>query len=480
MAGPCTRLGRCALSAAHAFFILLWGSVIIVGTVDAATAEQWRGRTIYQLLTDRFAQAQDPSSTCSNLKDYCGGTFKGIEAQLDYIQGMGFDAIWISPIPDQTAGGYHGYFAHNLYAINSHFGTAQDLKDLVQACHARGMYVMLDVVANHMGYEPSTVGDFSSFVPFNSSSHYHSVCTIANWSNQTEVEYCRLSGLPDLDQSSSYVASTLCAWINDTITTYGIDGIRIDTVPEVHATFWAQYAKAAAVFTMGEVDNGDPAYNAPYQGVLDATLDYPMYWSLRHALQEKGTMAQIQQQLDAESKLFKDIGLLGLFLDNHDNPRFLNINGDTAALLNALAYVLTGTGIPIVYYGTEAGFNGGADPGCREALWPHYGDAQAGSIYAFLKTVNAFRHAQGSALYAAPQVQRYADAQFYAFTRGTIFVAISNVGSSGNLQRTITYHPYAEGTVLVNILNAGDLVTVSGGSFAINIVNGIPKIYHPK
>ena len=77
---------------------------------------------------------------------------------------MGFDAIWISPVVDNTEKGYHGYFAKNWELINSHFGTPDDLKSLVNTAHSKGIAVMVDVVANHVG----PVGeDFSQIVPFN-------------------------------------------------------------------------------------------------------------------------------------------------------------------------------------------------------------------------------------------------------------------------------------------------------------------------
>lgn len=68
--------------------------------VLSADTADWRSRTIYFALTDRIARGSDDSggSACGNLGDYCGGTFQGLEGKLDYIKGMGFDAIWITPV----------------------------------------------------------------------------------------------------------------------------------------------------------------------------------------------------------------------------------------------------------------------------------------------------------------------------------------------------------------------------------------------
>ena len=95
-----------------------------------------------QLLTDRFAGSQDQ---CSDLHNYCGGTFQGIISKLDYILRLGANAIWISPIPLQTDGGFHGYWQQDITKINPKFGNSSDLVRLVQECHKRDIWVMLDV-----------------------------------------------------------------------------------------------------------------------------------------------------------------------------------------------------------------------------------------------------------------------------------------------------------------------------------------------
>lgn len=122
------------------------------------------------MLTDRYQKNTAGGSACTSLGNYCGGTFKGIQNGLDYIKGMGFDAIWISPVVDNLAGGYHGYWAKNWDAINSNFGSEADLKALVAAAHAKGMWVMVDVVANHS----APIGtNYSQISPLNQAAHYH-------------------------------------------------------------------------------------------------------------------------------------------------------------------------------------------------------------------------------------------------------------------------------------------------------------------
>jgi alpha-amylase len=120
---------------------------------------EWRDESIYQIVTDRFA-LPDGSAPLCGLREYCGGTWKGIENKHDYIASMGFDAIWISPVPhsleeNTTWGygyhGYHGYHGHWLddpFNLNNHFGTAQDLRSLSNVLHERNISLMVDVVIN--------------------------------------------------------------------------------------------------------------------------------------------------------------------------------------------------------------------------------------------------------------------------------------------------------------------------------------------
>ena len=92
----------------------------------SASKEEWRGKAIYQLFTDRFYRTDGSTAPCNDLRSYCGGTFKGIQSQLDYIANLGFDAIWISPIPENMESdpfGYSGYNTLDWYRCNPHFGT---------------------------------------------------------------------------------------------------------------------------------------------------------------------------------------------------------------------------------------------------------------------------------------------------------------------------------------------------------------------
>lgn len=95
---------------------------------------------------------------------------------------MGFDAIWISPVPVNTPDCYHGYCALDWYKINPNFGGEEELKDLIQEMHDRDMWIMLDVVANHSIPSDTQLDQISGVNPFNKTEHYHPYCAI-DWNN---------------------------------------------------------------------------------------------------------------------------------------------------------------------------------------------------------------------------------------------------------------------------------------------------------
>mmetsp|Transcript_14759 Transcript_14759/g.12580 ORF Transcript_14759/g.12580 Transcript_14759/m.12580 type:complete len:466 (-) Transcript_14759:81-1478(-) len=451
---------------------LLIASALLLALAFAAGPDQWKDRTIYQLLTDRFARTDNSSTPCNDLSNYCGGTFQGIINNLDYITGMGFDAIWISPVVDNVDGGYHGYWARNWYEINSNFGSADDLKNLAQACHDKGVWLMIDVVGNHVG--PVNM-DYSSIVPFNQDSNYHSYCQIQNWNDQHEVEFCRLANLPDLAQEDQNTRHLLLEWVGDLVSNYSADGLRVDTVPEVPPDFWTEWTQDAGVYTVGEVFNGDMNYVASYQGPLDGLLNYPFFYAIRSVFQQGQSMNNLQNYFQAASSTYKDQSLMGNFVDNHDNARFLHDNGDHIALKSALGLSLSAVGIPIVYYGDEQAYGGGNDPNNREPLWTNMDTSS--EIYQFIKTINAFR--KESQFMTQSQTQRYSDDSFYAFTRGNYFFAFTNTQNTE--QRTITYHPYSDGTTICNIFYpTQDCITVQNGQFQVSLDNGEVKMYSPK
>ncbi|KAG5659633.1 hypothetical protein HG530_010504 [Fusarium avenaceum] len=438
---------------------------------QAADANAWKSRNIYFALTDRVARSADDTggNSCGNLGNYCGGTFKGLESKLDYIKGMGFDAIWITPVVANTAGGYHGYWANDLYSVNSNYGTKDDLKDLVKAAHAKNIYVMADVVANHMG---KGISDHKP-EPLNQQSSYHSPCDI-NYNDQNSIEQCEIAGLPDLNTGSATVKKVLNDWIKWLVTEYSFDGIRIDTVKHVEKDFWPDFQKAAGVYAVGEVWDGSPDYLAGYSKVMPGLLNYAMYYPMNRFYQQKGDPQAVVDMHNEISTKFSDPSVLATFIDNHDNPRWLSQKNDKSLLKNALAFVILARGIPIVYYGTEQGYAGGNDPANREDLWRSKFDTSS-DLYQTISRLSKARSAVGG---LAANDQKYLMSQdsALAWSRadGDLIVLTLNRGQGFSGQ--YCFNTGKNNKTWDRVFGQGTVTSDGSGKVCVSYTNGEPEV----
>ncbi|KAH6918774.1 alpha-amylase [Coprinopsis sp. MPI-PUGE-AT-0042] len=460
----------------------------------AATADEWRGRSIYQVITDRFAHptGSTPPECDTGSQTWCGGTWKGILDHLDYIQDAGFTAIWISPVNKnyegpRTAYGdpYHGYWVTDVSQLNSKFGTSDDLHALVDGLHRRGMYIMVDVVVNHV-MATSTTPDYSNYF-FKDASFYHPYCPI-DYSNATSTELCWMGDervpLPDVDTSNPTVIERYGEWIQNFVKEYKIDGLRIDAAKHVQKSFWPDFCGKAGVFCMGEVFGGaevDPV--AEWQGPLDSVLNFPMYTALRDAYSLPGpaNITGLISVFEESRKKFKDTTLLGNFLENHDVPRWHNLSVDPQSLYNAMAWNFLTEGIPIVYYGQEHGLSGAGDPHNREALWPTQYTNSTG--YNFTTTLNQFRNfLVNSTDWLKQETQILTTSpQGVAFLKGNVVSILTNIGSPPQPQTHIAVKtPYSSATALTNILTCQQWVVGTQGAVEVQYsLGGVPVILMP-
>lgn len=218
------------------------------------------------------------------------------------------------------------------------------------------MFVMLDVVANHVG--PVLHGnDFSSIVPFNDSKYYHDCsscsagCSITDFTCFTkQITHCRLVDLPDLNQSRSDVCDYLFDFIRQSSQLF--DGLRIDTVPEVQPSFWRQFVGAANdTFAIGVVFSDDVACVAKYASpsAVGGILSYPLYFAIRDVFARGNSMREIATAWQEYANAGLDIDRSGTFIGNHDNPRFLNeSNNNVVAMKAALTFAFTAPGKSIL------------------------------------------------------------------------------------------------------------------------------------
>lgn len=224
---------------------------------------------------------------------------------------------------------------------------------------------------------------------------------------------------------------------------------------------------------MGECFNGNSDYVGPYQNYLSALFNYPMYYSIKDVFMYGQSMYSIRNRYSEVDSKFADVDALGVFVDNHDNARFLCSSSDHALFKAAIMFSLTSRGIPFFYYGSEQYFGGCNDPKNREQLWTNMDTST--DLYQEVAIVNNLRKTYQ--FWNNPYVERYVDDSFLAYTRGDVFVALTNTHNT--IKRTITYHPYSDGTTLCNVFYSGDCVKVQNGSFEVDLLNAEVKIFVP-
>ncbi|KAH9837571.1 alpha-amylase [Rhodofomes roseus] len=483
-------------------------SLLCAATVFGASYEDWQRRSIYQLVTDRFATSDGSSPACNtSARQYCNGTWQGVISKLDYIQNMGFDAIWISPIVANLAGdtgdgaAYHGYWTVDQTSLNDHFGTDGDLKLLSTTLHEHGMFLMVDVVVNHMAAPlltgtanssdpsaPAPAVNYAAFTPFNNESSFHPFCWITDDANQTDVEQCWLGDaavpLADVDTENPDVVAFFNSWIADLVTTYGIDGLRIDTVKNVRKDFWPAFAQSADVWSIGEVYDGDVAYVANYSEVLDAVLDYPSFYPLTRGFQNSsGDLTQLAASVgDAQHAYRLGTFMTGSFLENQDNPRFPSLTTDQSLIVNAMTWVFVQDGVPILYYGQEQGYAGADDPYNREALWLS-GYEEDKPLVVHVRALNAARKAaiawDNATFLGTPVAFPVASASQLAVSKQPLLALLTNAGASSSPSWSVPSTNYSKGDELIDVLSCSTTKVGDSGAVAWTGSSGMPAVLLP-
>jgi glycosidase len=330
---------------------------------------QWQDETVYSLIVDRFNNGDTKNDIEVNTQDplaYAGGDFQGIIDKLDYLKDMGFTAIRISSIFDNTAGGYHGYWVNDFYEIDEHFGSLKTFKKLVKEAHERDLKVIIDFVTNNVSTEHPWVNDPAK------QSWFHKQQDVTDIKNQQEIENSWVNDLPDLDQDNPEVKNYLIEaarwWINNT----DIDGYSLPEVNHVPLSFWSEFSKAVKdekedFFLVGV---GSQPLEGDWEKYEDAGIDSLYDYSNSDKLREVfASTDKSFESVDAnnDNNKFKHPELTAKFLDNENTVRFTSDIVEQKMFpgsrwRTALAYLYSTPGIPMVYYGSEIALNGEAAP----------------------------------------------------------------------------------------------------------------------
>ncbi|ORY61499.1 glycoside hydrolase family 13 protein [Pseudomassariella vexata] len=476
-------------------------AMALMGVSDAASLEQWKSRSIYQVMVDRFARTD--GSTTATCDDYvfCNGSWAGLIDKLDYISDMGFTAIQISPvvenIEDDTGVGtaYHGYWSKDLYAVNSHFGTADDLKSLSDELHKRDMYLMVDVVVNNMAQKfdntlPPPI-EYSEFEPFDNEDYFHTYCNVTEWTNSTNYQNCWLYpyavALADLRTEDQTVSDMLGSWIKELVANYSIDGLRIDAAKHVNDDFLPTFVQNSGVFAFGEVLTGLVEDFCRYQtkGLLPGMPNYLHYYPLLAAF-DGGSMNDLATVRSQAQEGCNDTMALGTFVENHDMPRFASTNEDVVIAKNAMAYVILNDGMPLVYQGQEQHFNGSGTPFNREPLW-HSEYNTSAELYQVARTLNkarnqiiALSNSSTDSYVNSVAKTLFVDINHLCMSKGPdgaqIVSCIVNQGSGG-AEYELSVGGFSAGDEVVELLSCTTTTADGTGNVTMYMNKGEPKAY---
>jgi hypothetical protein len=333
--------------------------------IDEIASPAWaRDAVIYHLLVDRFyaGDGKDWLQT-HDLGGYCGGTLYGVRDKLSYLQDLGINCIWLSPT--FCAPTYHGYDTTDYRKTEERYGGDAALHTLIEAAHGRGMRVLLDMACNHLSDQhPLFQQSLHNRTP-----NEHNYFTF----DDTELGYRAFFGVSSMPQvnlandgARDWMVENGCYWLRE----FDVDGFRLDYANGPGPDFWSYFNAAckdqkADCYCFGEIIDA-PEVQQHYVGRLDGCLDFYANEQLRKTFAWRTqTVKDLACQLDRHSRYFTRSFVMPAFLDNHDMDRFLYVaQGDTGALREAFAYLLTLRNPPVIYYGTEVGLS--HDKGTRE------------------------------------------------------------------------------------------------------------------
>lgn len=384
--------------------MMVWGAFL--GVTLASTAkpmanknriQDWRnGPVIYQVFVDRFSASTSVSGQAniiasprklknwsdlpssgkflpenglwSHELEFWGGDIPGIQSKLDYVNKLGADVLYLTPI--HSAFSNHKYDAHDYLQVAPEFGTQKDLENLIAKVHLKNMKIILDGVFNHVGRSSALFQQ----------AHGNSKSARRNWfyfDKRYQAGYRAWAGvgnLPALNLENRAVQNYLWRSPDSVVRHYlklGVDGWRLDVAFELGDDALLGITKAAHESKPGSLVVGEiNGYPADWFHCVDGVFNfYTMNLAIRMAKGELSSNQFGRMLVD----LVQDAGLESLLkswlvADNHDTDRLASQVKDTKQrrIVQALQFTLPGS--PVIYYGSELGMEGIGDPANRAPM----------------------------------------------------------------------------------------------------------------
>lgn len=354
-----------------------------INEIDIMPVVDWTQEAVfYQIFIDRFAagdEEKDKSyinlkwNEIPNPKSFTGGDLKGILDKLDYLEELGINALYLTPIFRSPTN--HKYDTIDYYEIDPQFGDKETFKILVDSLHKKGMKIILDAVFNHTSIKNPI---FQDVIEKGRDSKYHDWFYVdgnfpdrknLNFENFSVVDY-----MPKFNTSNPKVQDYLIDigkyWIEE----FDIDGWRLDVSDEVSHDFWRKFRKEIKAIKKDAFIFGENWHNASVylQGdQFDSIMNYTFTKASLDYFKQKIKAKEMADKLNHILTRYKDqVNRMNLnLLDSHDTDRiFTELGKDYDLTLAAFALLMAYQGIPCIYYGSEIFLEGGYDPDNRRTF----------------------------------------------------------------------------------------------------------------
>jgi GH15 family glucan-1,4-alpha-glucosidase/glycosidase len=298
--------------------------------VSARSVPDWvRDGVIYEIYPRAFSQP---------------GNFNAITARLDELKSLGVTILWlmpIHPIGQEKKKGTIGspYAVRDYYAINPDYGSADDLKRLIREAHARGLKVIIDIVANHTSWD-SVLMKHPEFYKRDAQGN---ITYPHDWYDIAALNY-------ENRELRRYMTDMLKYWLRE----FELDGFRCDVAGEVPTDFW-ENARVELEKIKPDLLMLAEAHKPELQvGAFDLDYSWPLHSALTNVLQGRAPASELRKEWETEVKEWPKGALHMRFSDNHDERRAIARFGERAALA-ASAFVFALDGVPMIYNGMEVG-----------------------------------------------------------------------------------------------------------------------------
>jgi cyclomaltodextrinase len=471
---------------------------------DIHTPDWVKHAVFYQIYPDSFAKSErlvkptnlQPWESPPTPQGYKGGDLLGVAEHLDHVQELGATAIYFTPIFQSASN--HRYHTHDYYQVDPLLGGNAALRELVDACHAREIKVVLDGVFNHASRGFFQFNDILENGPHSAWLDWFTVegWPLSAYDGAKPANYLSWVGnraLPKLNtdnpQVREYIMQVAEHWLH-----FGIDGWRLDVPFEIRTEgFWQEFRRRVKAinpeaYIVGEVwrDSREWLQGDQFDGVMNylftgATIAYVAGERVQPE-EVLGRSYDTMPALDAMGYADKLENLLNLYdwqiqltqlnlLDSHDTARLVSIaGGDRASVRLATILLFTYPGAPSIYYGDEIGLEGRLDPDCRRAILWDQPDTWDIGVLEFHKGLVAMRHAH-QALRTGRFQRLYADDAVFAFARvgdgETIVVAVNAAEEPRSV--SIPLAELLENEAALKPLYGAVEATVKAGQIAIEL-----------